>query len=191
MLKAEIDPEGAVTGVITSAPEEILAFLDPPESSDHIGKLGPYRVIQVLGQGGMGVVLKAFDPTLHRLVAIKVLAPQLATSSAARQRFAREARAAAAIRNEHVVAIHSVDEWKGLPYLVMELIPGTSLQECIDRTAPLDLNSILRIGMQAASGLAAVHAQGLVHRDIKPSNILLENCGGARQDHRFWTGAGG
>ena len=124
----------------------------------------------------MGVVLKAFDPTLHRSVAIKVLAPQLATSSSARQRFAREARAAAAIRNEHVVAIHSVDEWKGLPYLVMEFIPGSSLQARIDRTAPLDLNSILRIGMQAAAGLAAAHAQGLVHRDIKPSNILLENC---------------
>ncbi len=74
------------------------------------------------------------------------------------------------------MAIHSVNEWKGLPYLVMEFIPGVSLQERIDRTAPLDLNSILRIGMQTAAGLAAAHAQGLVHRDIKPSNILLENC---------------
>jgi serine/threonine protein kinase len=176
VLKDQVNPEEAVTGGIPTAPEEILAFLDPPESPDHMGKLGPYRVVQVLGQGGMGVVLKAFDPALHRSVAIKVLAPQLATTSSARQRFAREARAAAAIRNEHVVAIHSVDEWKGLPYLVMEFIPGVSLQERIDRTAPLDLNSILRIGMQAAAGLAAAHAQGLVHRDIKPSNILLENC---------------
>ena len=74
------------------------------------------------------------------------------------------------------MAIHSVDEWKGLPYLVMEFIPGASLQERIDRSGPLDLTSILRIGMQAATGLAAAHAQGLVHRDIKPSNILLENC---------------
>ena len=123
----------------------------------------------------MGIVLKAFDPALNRPVAIKVLAPQLATSGSARQRFAREARAAAAIRNEHVVAIHAVDEWKGLPYLVMQFIPGVSLQERIDRTAPLDLKAILRIGMQAAAGLAAAHAQGLVHRDIKPSNILLEN----------------
>jgi serine/threonine protein kinase len=158
--------------------EELLKLLDPPDpdSPGDLGKLGTYRVTQVLGQGGMGIVLKAFDPALLRPVAIKVLAPQLATSSSARQRFAREARAAAAIRNEHVVAIHSVDEWKGLPYLVMEFIPGTSLQERIDRTAPLDLDSILRIGMQTASGLAAAHAQGLVHRDIKPSNILLENC---------------
>jgi serine/threonine protein kinase len=176
VLKDEINPEEAVTGGMPTAPEEILAFLDPPELPDHIGKLGHYRVIQVLGHGGMGVVLKAFDPALHRSVAIKMLAPQLATTSSARQRFAREARAAAAIRNEHVVAIHSVDEWKGLPYLVMEFIPGASLQARIDRTAPLDLNSILRIGMQAAAGLAAAHAQGIVHRDIKPSNILLENC---------------
>ena len=123
----------------------------------------------------MGIVLKAFDPALHRVVAIKVLAPQLATSGSARQRFAREARAAAAVRNEHVVAIHAVDEWKGLPYLVMQFIPGISLQERIDRTAPLDLTAILRIGMQTAAGLAAAHAQGLVHRDIKPANILLEN----------------
>ena len=124
----------------------------------------------------MGIVLKAFDPTLHRTVAIKIL--RLSSRPAARPGKGLLARPgpSAAIRNEHVVAIHSVDEWKGLPYLVMEFIPGSSLQARIDRTAPLDLNSILRIGMQAAKGLAAAHAQGLVHRDIKPSNILLENC---------------
>ena len=175
-LKDELEPEMEATNSTVSAPSEILGFLDPSDTPGNLGKLGPYGVQEVLGQGGMGIVLKAFDPTLHRAVAIKILAPQLATSSSARQRFAREARAAAAIRNEHVVAIHSVDEWKGLPYLVMEFIPGSSLQARIDRSAPLDLNSILRIGMQAATGLAAAHAQGLVHRDIKPSNILLENC---------------
>jgi len=176
VLKDELEPELDTTSSTVSAPSEILGFLDPSDAPGDLGKLGPYRVQEVLGQGGMGIVLKAFDPTLHRTVAIKILAPQLATSSSARQRFAREARAAAAIRNEHVVAIHSVDEWKGLPFLVMEFIPGSSLQARIDRSAPLDLNSILRIGMQAATGLAAAHAQGLVHRDIKPSNILLENC---------------
>jgi serine/threonine protein kinase len=154
---------------------EVLHFLDPPELEGDLGKLGPYRVLQMLGQGGMGLVLRAFDPALNRPIAIKVLAPQLASSGAARQRFAREARAAAAIRDEHVVAIHAVDEWKGLPYLVMEFIPGVSLQERINATAPLELSSILRIGMQTAKGLTAAHAQGLVHRDIKPSNILLEN----------------
>jgi len=165
------------TGIHQAAVDqkEALDFLDPSDVAGDLGKLGSYRVLERLGSGGMGIVLKAFDPALNRPVAIKVLAPQLATSGPARQRFAREARAAAAIRNEHVVAIHSVDEWKGLPYLVMEFIPGSSLQERIDRAAPLDVNSILRIGTQAALGLAAAHAQGLVHRDIKPSNILLEN----------------
>jgi serine/threonine protein kinase len=176
VLKEEIEPETEATSSMALTPSEILGFLDPSDTPGDLGKLGPYRVQEVLGKGGMGIVLKAFDPTLLRAVAIKMLAPQLATSSSARQRFAREARAAAAIRNEHVVAIHSVDEWKGLPYLVMEFIPGSSLQARIDRSAPLDLNSILRIGMQVAKGLAAAHAQGLVHRDIKPANILLENC---------------
>ncbi len=177
-LKDEIEPEPeaepAGPGATVSAIE--LSFLDPSDTPGELGKLGPYHVLELLGQGGMGIVLKAFDPSLHRAVAIKILAPQLAASGPARQRFAREARAAAAIRNEHVVAIHSVDEWKGLPYLVMEFIPGISLQARIERSAPLDLNSILRIGMQTATGLAAAHAQGLVHRDIKPANILLENC---------------
>ncbi|QEH34478.1 Serine/threonine-protein kinase PrkC [Aquisphaera giovannonii] len=170
---------GAATGTFAASgvvpPTELLGLLDPPGEAGDLGKVGPYRVLEVLGSGGMGIVLRGFDPALNRPVAIKVLAPQLATSGTARQRFAREARAAAAIRNEHVVAIHSVDEWRGLPYLVMEFIPGRSLQARIE-DAPLDLTSILRIGMQAAAGLAAAHAQGLVHRDIKPSNILLENC---------------
>src|SRR6202007_1088279 len=84
-------------------------------------------------------------------------------------------KAAAAVVHEHVVAIHGVDTWKGLPYLVMSFVPGRSLQERIDREGPLQVKEILRIGMQAASGLAAAHAQGLVHRDVKPANILLEN----------------
>ena len=130
---------------------------------------------EVLGRGGFGIVLKAFDPALSRVVAIKVLAPQLAASAAARSRFAREARAAAAVVHENVVAIHAVDSWNGLPYLVMPYIAGRSLQERVDRDGPLAVKEILRIGMQTAQGLAAAHAQGLVHRDVKPSNILLEN----------------
>ena len=131
--------------------------------------------MSVIGQGGMGIVLKAFDSALDRAVALKVLAPQLAASGAARRRFAREARAAAAVVHEHVVAIHAVNSWRGLPYLVMQHVPGHSLQERIDRDGPLEIEDVLRIGMQAAAGLAAAHAQGLVHRDVKPSNILLEH----------------
>src|SRR5439155_13557885 len=110
-----------------------------------------------------------------RVVAIKVLAPQLAMGALARKRFTREAQAAAAISHDHVVTIHAVEQAAALPYLVMQYVAGVSLHERLERTGPLELKEILRIGMQKAAGLAAAHAQGLIHRDIKPANILLEN----------------
>jgi serine/threonine-protein kinase len=152
-----------------------LDFLDPADDPAHPGRLGPFVVTEVLGRGGMGIVFKGMDVALNRPVAIKVLAPYFASSGAARKRFAREAQAAAAVVHEHVVAIHGVDTWKGLPYLVMSFVNGRSLQERLDAEGPLGAREILRIGMQTASGLAAAHAQGLVHRDVKPANILLEN----------------
>jgi serine/threonine protein kinase len=111
---------------------------------------------------------------LNRPVAIKVLATFLAGSGAARQRFAREARAAAAVVHEHVVAIHNVETDEESPFLVMAFVAGDSLQARLDREGMLDVCEVLRIRMQTAAGLAAAHAQGLVHRDVKPSNILLE-----------------
>ena len=152
-----------------------LDFLAASETPGSLGQLGTYEITQLLGRGGFGIVLKAFDPALSRVVAIKVLAPHLATSAAARGRFAREARAAAAVVHEHVVAIHAVNSWESLPYLVMPFVAGRSLQERVDSDGPLGVKEVLRIGMQTAQGLAAAHAQGLVHRDVKPSNILLEN----------------
>src|SRR5436853_494145 len=127
------------------------------------------------GRGGFGTVLRAFDEKLHRVVAIKVLSPAFAAHAAARKRFIREARAAAAVKNEHVVGIYDVQEDAQPPYLVMECIDGPSLQDKLDKQGTLGLKEILRIGMQIAEGLAAAHKQGLVHRDIKPANILLEN----------------
>jgi serine/threonine protein kinase len=123
----------------------------------------------------MGVVLKAHDPRLNRVVAIKVLSPALASNAAARKRFLREAQAAAAVTHDHVVAIYAIDEAKHLPYLVMEFVAGQSLQQKIDAHGPLAVQEIVRIGRQIAAGLAAAHTQGLIHRDIKPANILLEN----------------
>ncbi len=151
-----------------------LGFLSPTDKPGLLGKLERYEVLAEIGRGGMGIVLKAFDPTLHRVVAIKVLAPQLATSGVARKRFLREAKAAAAVTHDHIVTIHAVDEANGVPYLVMQYIAGQSLQDRIDREGPLELAEVLRIGMQTASGLAAAHGQGIVHRDVKPANILLE-----------------
>jgi serine/threonine protein kinase len=166
-----------LTGCHEPAPIEGhgLEFLAPSDWPDSLGRLGTYEVKAVLGRGGMGIVLKAFDPALSRNVAIKVLSASLATCGAARRRFLREARAAAAVAHEHVVAVHAVVETAGLPFLVMEYVPGHSLQDRLDREGPLVLTEILRIGMQTAAGLAAAHAQGLVHRDVKPANILLEN----------------
>ena len=123
----------------------------------------------------MGVVFKAYDPALRRNVAIKVLSASLASCGAARRRFLREARAAAAVVHEHVVSVFAVVETVKLPFLVMEYVPGRSLQDRVDKSGPLSLTEVLRIGMQTAAGLAAAHAQGLVHRDVKPANILLEN----------------
>ncbi len=103
-----------------------------------------------------------------------ILAPHLALSAAARKRFGREAQATAAVVNPHVMAIHAVAANAKLPYLVMPFVACESLQQRLDRQGPLDVKDVLRIGLQAASGLAAAHAQGLVHRDVKPANILLE-----------------
>lgn len=152
-----------------------IDFLTPSDTAGTLGKLGHYDVLEVIGRGGMGIVLRAFDQKLQRVVAIKVMAPYLAVSPTAGKRFVREARAAAAIRNEHVIDLHAVEEENGLPYFVMEYVSGMSLQERLDRTGPLHLNEVLRIGIQLAQGLAAAHAVGMIHRDVKPANILLEN----------------
>lgn len=153
---------------------DVLDSLTPSEDPDHLGRLGPYEVTGVFGVGGMGVVLKAVDPSLDRIVAVKVMSPRLATSTTARQRFAREAKAAAAVLHPNVVAIHSVSSESKLPYLVMACIRGGSLQKRLETEGPLPLVEVLRIGSQIAAGLQAAHEQGLVHRDIKPENILLE-----------------
>jgi serine/threonine protein kinase len=150
-------------------------FLAPSQKPGALGRLDHYEILEVVGRGGMGVVLKGFDEKLHRVVAIKVLAAELAVSGTARQRFTREARAAAAVSHEHVVTIHAVEEDHRPPYLVMQFVDGVSLQEKLDRKGPPGLTEVLRIGLQTAEGLAAAHKQGLVHRDVKPANILLEN----------------
>jgi serine/threonine protein kinase/WD40 repeat protein len=152
-----------------------LYFLRPADRPELLGTLGAYEVQEVIGQGGMGVVLKAYEPALHRLVAIKVLAAAVAGSATARRRFTREAQAAAAVCHDHIVPVHGVHETDGLPYLVMQYVAGESLQGRLDRTGPLEVTETVRIALQTASGLAAAHAQGLIHRDIKPANLLLEN----------------
>src|SRR5262245_19768365 len=151
-----------------------LSFLTPPTEPGSLGRLDHYEVLEVVGKGGMGVVLRARDTKLLRAVALKALAAPLAASGAARRRFAREARAAA-VRDEHVIDIHAVCDDGPVPYLVMEFIAGCTLEALLRHGGPLGVKEILRIGIQAAGGLAAAHRQGLIHRDVKPANILLEN----------------
>jgi serine/threonine protein kinase len=155
----------------------LLELLEPG-GHGYLGKIGHYAVTEIVARGGMGIVLKALDERLDRVVCLKFLAPQIAASARARQRFVREARAAAAVRSDHLVTIHAVEEHRRLPYLVMDFVPGQTLQERLDREGPLPIDDVIRIGVEAACGLAAAHAQGLVHRDVKPANILWEEVSG-------------
>jgi predicted Ser/Thr protein kinase len=149
-------------------------FLAPPQGPGEIGRLGAYRIVKVLGTGGMGVVFLAEDTQLQRYVALKAIRPALASREQTRERFLREARAMAAVKNDHVVTIHQVGEDRGVPFLAMELMEGQTLDERLKRERRLPLADVLRIGRETATGLEAAHRRGLIHRDIKPSNIWLE-----------------
>src|SRR5262249_719027 len=131
--------------------------------------------VSLLGQGGMGLVFEAEDLHLRRRTALKVLLPDLAAQAKARARFLREARAAAALKHDHIVTIYQVGEDRGVPFLAMEVLQGMALEQWLVQTPQPAVAQVLRIGHEAASGLAAAHACGLVHRDIKPANLWLES----------------
>jgi serine/threonine protein kinase len=157
---------------------EHTVFLAPPERPDEIGRLGGYRILGVIGAGGMGVVYRAEDPNLEREVALKAMLPALAVNETARQRFLREARAAAALQHDRIVTIYQVGEDRGVPFLAMPFMRGETLEARINREAPLPEAEVRRIGRELAEGLAAIHEAGLVHRDIKPGNVWLEKPAG-------------
>jgi hypothetical protein len=155
-----------------------LAFLEPSCKPGFLGRLGLYHVQAVVGRGGMGLVLKGFDEKLERVVALKVMSAALADNPAARQRFVREARAAAAVTHDNVVGIYAVEDDGPIPYLVLQFILGRSLEARIKEGGPLSAAEVVRIGIQIAAGLEAAHQHHLIHRDIKPANILLEDGSG-------------
>jgi serine/threonine protein kinase len=157
--------------------EEDVSFLAPPELPDEIGRLGGYRVLQVLGVGGMGIVFRAEDPGLQRLIALKAMRPALAARKSARDRFLQEAKATAAIEHDHIVTIHQVGEDRKTPFLAMQFLRGESLQRRLQREGKITEHEIVRIGREVAAGLDAAHRRGLIHRDIKPDNIWLEETG--------------
>ncbi|KAA5542697.1 serine/threonine protein kinase [Roseiconus nitratireducens] len=172
LLAAEV---GGSRADVPSADAQRPSFLDPTEQHDSLGRFSRFEVLEFLGRGGMGIVMRAYDTALQRHCAVKVLSPELAGSAAARKRFSREARSAAAVVHPHVVPIQTVDEHNGLPYLVMPVVEGKSLQQRVETDGVMTVIETVRIASQVAEGLAAAHGQGLVHRDIKPANILLEN----------------
>ncbi|MEL6106391.1 MAG: protein kinase [Planctomycetota bacterium] len=156
--------------------EHELDFLEPAEDSAYMGRLQHFLVSRVIGRGGMGVVLEAFDTHLHRTVAIKVLNAEFQENDIAKQRFCREGRAAAAITHEHVVAMHQVSKQGDgkIAFLVMQYIDGETLEERLADGQPLPIEDVARFGMQMAAGLSAAHSRGMIHRDIKPANVLIE-----------------
>jgi tRNA A-37 threonylcarbamoyl transferase component Bud32 len=149
-------------------------FLGPPQQPGEIGRLAQYRVLKQLGQGGMGIVFRAEDEQLRRPAALKVMRPDFAAQEDARSRFLREARAAAALKHDHIVTIYQVGEHDGVPFLAMEFLAGKSLEEWLRPDRRATVAETLNLGKQIARGLAAAHAAGLVHRDIKPANLWLE-----------------
>ncbi len=168
-------PEAStVTEPAPAAPAEWLALLAPPQAEGELGRLRDYRVLKVLGSGGMGVVFQGEDLLLQRPVAIKAMLPALAATPSARQRFLREARAAAHLAHDHIVPIFAVQEERGVPFLVMPFLKGETLDARLRRVRLLPLPDVLRVGREIAEGLAAIHGAGLIHRDIKPANVWLE-----------------
>lgn len=149
--------------------------LAPPSHPENLGRIGRYEIERSVGRGGMGIVFKGFDAELNRPIAIKILSPHLSGHGTARQRFTREAKAAAAVVHDNVVPIYDIHADSRQPYLVMPYVNGLSLQEYVDEKGQLGSSNLLQVALQVASGLSAAHAQGLIHRDIKPANILLEN----------------
>ena len=152
--------------------------LGPSRPGAELEGLESFQVVRLLGGGGMGSVYVAIGCQLGRPVALKVMRAHVADVKKARERFVREARAAAALTNDHIVRIYQVGEHKGIPYLTMPLLHGQTLNERLKEGTRLSNEEILRIGREVAEGLAAAHAQGLIHRDIKPANIWLEEGSG-------------
>jgi tRNA A-37 threonylcarbamoyl transferase component Bud32 len=173
-LYLESTPLSGIGGPTSCTGAERLPFLKPPLLPDELGRLATYRVLQRIGQGGMGIVFRAEDIRLDRVVALKVMQPHLASDAKARERFMREARAMAALKNDHVVTVYEVGRAGDLPFLAMEFLEGEALDSWQKKVGRLPLAQVVRIGREAALGLAAAHARGLVHRDVKPSNLWLE-----------------
>lgn len=154
-------------------------------------QLAGYRLEKLIGRGGMAVVYRAEDLRLGRIVAVKLLAPELARNDVFRKRFARESRIAAAIDHPNIVPVYEAGEAEGVLYIAMRYVRGRDLRALLDREGPLSVRQTVRIAMQVASALDAAHARELVHRDVKPGNILIaEGTDSDHPEHAYLTDFG-
>lgn len=150
-----------------------LAFLSAPEHRSDLGVLGGFRVRRLIARGGMGAVFAALDPATGRDVAIKVIRPEFLARPGIRERFDREARALARLDHPNVVPLYQTGHDNGIPFLVMPLLTGETLNERLARST-LSVPELARLARDVARGLEAAHRRGLVHRDLKPSNLWLD-----------------
>jgi eukaryotic-like serine/threonine-protein kinase len=135
-----------------------------------------YEILEKLGEGGMGVVHKALDTHLNRMVALKVLPRERVTDVERKQRFVQEAKAASSLNHSNIVTIHDIDSADGIDFIAMELVAGKTLDRWIPRHG-LRLNEVLKYSVQIADALAAAHKAGIVHRDMKPNNVMINEQG--------------
>src|SRR3989442_932872 len=134
--------------------------------------VGHYRILEKIGAGGMGVVYRGHDEQLDRDVALKVLSEGTLADDVARRYFRKEALTLAKMNHPNIEIVYEFSTWDGLDFLVMELIPGTSLRETL-KQGPLPEKEVIRLGVQLADGICAAHAQGVIHRDLKPGNLII------------------
>lgn len=154
--------------------EEISLVLGPRIPMHALQQLGPYKLLQQLGSGGMGIVFEVEDTISGAHFALKVLRPSLALEPEAKVRFFREARAMATVGHQRIIPVIRVGEDRGIPYIAMPLLQGETLEARLNRSPDLTIEEILRIGAEIAEGLNAAHQRGLIHRDVKPANVWLE-----------------
>ena len=155
--------------------QRTFPFLSPALQPDELGQLGDYRALELLGEGGMGLVFRAEDKGLLRTVALKVIRPEVAAEPNARERFLREGRATAALKSDRVITIYQVGEANGVAFLAMEFLEGSTLEDWLKaRNGVVSIPAVLRVAKDALKGLVAAHEKGLVHRDIKPANLWVE-----------------
>jgi serine/threonine protein kinase/WD40 repeat protein len=176
-----IDRDPASTASHLPPPQ--FSFLRPAEGPDAIGRLGSYRVLRLLGEGGMGVVFEAWDEHLNRNIALKVIKPGSASSPEAQQHFLREGRSIAALQHDHVIPVYQYGEDRGVLFLVMPVLKGETLADRMRREGRPSVDEVVRLGREVAEGLAAAHSAGIIHRDIKPGNLWLE---GPPEDPSAW-----